>query len=435
MQENINHSIAIEKLKLVGLVSLGGALEFFDFTIYALFASYLSAVFFPQEKHWLALVNTFVIFALGYFARPLGGFIFGHLGDRYGRKSAFTWSALMMAIATLAIGCLPGYHQIGVFAALLLLICRVLQGLSVGGEIPGATVFVVEHFAEHKRGWAIALIFAAVTFGNVLGGVMGFFLTKMLTKDQMAVWGWRLPFIAGFLLGILAVIIRRKLLETPIFLDILKQEKIFRIPVIKLFKNALLQLLQGVGLTALSSATIVMFLYLPTYLPMQAHLSSKDAYFINVISFMLFAASTALFGFISDYIEPRKISAIGAISAVIIAYFLFANLNFPSLNNFLWLGIGLALTVGMVNGCYGKMIAELFPAPIRYTGMGIAFSLGLGLFSGLAPLIVTTLLKFIPNSFAPYCFFLGCAVITLLAITMSFAKKFEFSHQSNNYSN
>lgn len=402
--------------KLVGLVSLGGALEFFDFTIYALFASYISVVFFPQEKHWIALVNTFVIFALGYLARPLGGFIFGHLGDKQGRKNAFTFSALIMASATLLIGCLPGYQQIGVLAPFLLLICRLLQGLSVGGEIPGATVFVVEHFAKRKRGWAVALIFAAVTFGNVLGGAMGWELTRILSKEQMLSWGWRLPFIAGFFLGLLAFVIRQKLLETPIFLELLKQEKTFRIPAVKLFKTALPQFIQGAGLTALSAATIVIFLYLPTYLPMHAHLPANEAYFINVISFVLFSISTAFFGFISDYVSPRKLSAAGAILAAIAGYFLFANLNNPTLNNFLWLGIGLAVTVGMVNGCYGQMIAELFPAPIRYSGMGISFSLGLALFSGLAPLIITTLLKFIPGPLASYLFFLSCCLMTLLSV-------------------
>jgi MFS family permease len=168
--------------KIIILSSLGGALEFFDFTIYALFASYLSANFFPEQNPIVALINTFAVFAVGYFVRPLGGILFGHFGDRYGRKNAFTISALVMALATLFMGLLPNYQHIGLWAPILLILLRIFQGISVGGEVPGAIVFIAEHLANRRPGLGIGFIIMGVTLGNVIGSLL--FIFKFFVSDN-----------------------------------------------------------------------------------------------------------------------------------------------------------------------------------------------------------------------------------------------------------
>lgn len=162
--------LTIDELKIIGLSSLGGALEFFEFTIYAIFSQYIAAHFFPNKNTFLSLIATFGVYALGYIARPLGAIVFGHFGDKYGRKNAFTLAILLMSFATLFMGCLPSYQTIGVSAPVLLLILRLIQGFSVGGEISGATVFTAEHLPLTRRGLGIGIVFMGITLGNSMAG-------------------------------------------------------------------------------------------------------------------------------------------------------------------------------------------------------------------------------------------------------------------------
>ena len=209
--------LTLKEIKIITLTSIGGALEFFEFTIYALFAHYISIHFFSNQGPINSLLMTFGVYALGYFARPIGGIVFGHLGDKYGRKNAFTLSILCMSVATLLIGCLPSYETIGISAPILLILFRLLQGFSVGGEIAGAAVFTAEHLPLQRRGTGMGIVFMAITLGNTLGGVVGLILNYLLGDVIMLAWGWRLPFLIGFILGILSYFIEKKLQKLPFF--------------------------------------------------------------------------------------------------------------------------------------------------------------------------------------------------------------------------
>lgn len=404
------------QLKIIGLTALGGALEFYDFTIYALFAPYLSQHFFSRLNPWLALINTFAVFALGYLARPLGSLFFGHLGDRYGRKRAFSLAIFLMATATLFMGCLPGYQTIGFLAPLLLMGLRLLQGFSVGGEIPGATVFTLEHVDPCYRGRALGFIFMCITMGNTLGAGMGYLLTTALGEATMMDWGWRLPFILGFLLGIVSFLVRLRILETPVFLALLKEKKISPLPLWELLKDDRKNLLLGFLLTAVSAATISLFLYLPTYLSSVLHLQVSRVYLLNVAAFSCFACMTAFFGWLSDHAGRTRIMLIGALLLSLASYSLFYGLTTCG-NSFIGLFILLlASLAGMMNGCYAVTIAELFPARLRYSGMGVSYSLGFALFGGLAPLIFTGLIKAFADSKAPAYYLVFCSLLTLAAV-------------------
>ena len=205
--------------KTLTLAALGGALEFYDFIIFVFFAAVVGALFFPADiPEWLRQVQTFGIFAAGYLARPLGGIVMAHFGDLVGRKKMFTLSILLMAVPTLAIGLLPTYESMGIIAPLLLLLMRILQGAAIGGEVPGAWVFVAEHVPVRRIGIACGTLTAGLTIGILLGSVVATINTSM-TQQAVHDWGWRIPFLLGGAFGLVAMYLRRWLQETPIFLE------------------------------------------------------------------------------------------------------------------------------------------------------------------------------------------------------------------------
>src|SRR5690348_10981109 len=206
-------------IRTLTLAALGGALEFYDFVVFVFFAIPLSHLFFPPDTApWLAQLQVFGIFAAGYLARPLGGIVMAHYGDTLGRKRMFTLSVFLMAVPTLAIGLLPVYAQIGMLAPLLLLLLRVVQGIAVGGEVPGAWVFVAEHVPAGRVGFACASLTAGLTVGILIGSLVAAAINRHLAPAAVLDWGWRVPFLIGGAFGFIAVWLRRWLSETPVFL-------------------------------------------------------------------------------------------------------------------------------------------------------------------------------------------------------------------------
>ncbi|MCR6553107.1 MFS transporter, partial [Aeromonas sp. CPF2-S1] len=206
--------------KTLSLAALGGALEFYDFIIFVFFAVVIGELFFPADiPEWLRQFQTFGIFAAGYLARPLGGIIMAHFGDLIGRKRMFTLSIIMMALPTLLIGLLPTYAVLGIGAPIALLGLRILQGAAIGGEVPGAWVFVAEHVPARRVGVACGTLTAGLTAGILLGSLIATAVNKSLTPAEVSDWGWRVPFLLGGIFGIVAMYLRRWLHETPVFAE------------------------------------------------------------------------------------------------------------------------------------------------------------------------------------------------------------------------
>lgn len=218
--------LSIADYKTLGLAALGGALEFYDFIIFVFFATVIGQLFFPPDiPDWLRQLQSLGIFAVGYLARPLGGIVMAHFGDLFGRKRMFTLSIAVMAIATLGMGLLPTYAQIGLWAPVSLLVLRIVQGGSIGGEVPGAWVFVSEHVPINRVGFACGTLTAGLTAGILMGSLVAAAITTVYAPSEISRWAWRLPFLLGGVFGLCAMLLRQWLEETPVFLEMQAAER------------------------------------------------------------------------------------------------------------------------------------------------------------------------------------------------------------------
>ena len=294
MSREFNHLILI--------TAIGGAFELFDFAIFIHFSSYLAEVFFPPASGMNGLMSVLLIFAVSYIARPLGGLVFSHFGDRIGRKRLFVVSLVCMTTSTLGIAILPGWDVLGVMAPVLLLCFRTVQGISMGGEIPAAYIFVAEHVDKSRRGLVSARICAGCEAGLVLGALVGALLTTLLSREEMIAWGWRIPFFTGCILGIVGYELRKRTVETPVFLEMIRLVKKKRIPVLTLLCSYKKQLLLGIGMTAGGGAMAAVKLFLPTYLPMSGMFSGNmpAVFMVTAVFSLICMVMCLLLGQVSD---------------------------------------------------------------------------------------------------------------------------------------
>ncbi len=373
--------------KLVFITCLGAVLEFFDFAILLLFASQLADVFLPAHSD-TGVLWMFAIYSGGNFIRPLGGIIFSHFGDRLGRKKLFRLSIIMMSVATLGIGLLPSYAAIGGMAVVLLACLRLLQGLSVGGELPGALVFAAEHVSPQRRGLLTSAIIASAVLGLVLASTTGVVLNALLSVDQLQDWGWRIPFVLGSLLGILGYFLRRGIVESPAFTRILQEQTVARIPVKDLFQSHGRAILVGVGLIASAATMVSFYLFLTPYASRHLNLSEGSIYLVSTAIMLGLSLMTLLSGWLSDYLGRRRMLFAGGLLMLLVAWPAFNALQ----DGQLWLVALLTLLPAAIgNGCYEAALVELFDTRVRYTGVAVSLNIGVCVFGGGTPYVLELL--------------------------------------------
>ncbi|RLV59467.1 MFS transporter [Parashewanella curva] len=406
------------ELKVVGIAALGGALEFYDFMIFVFLANTVSPQFFPATQHINSLLGLFSAFTVGYLARPIGGLVFSHYGDLRGRKKAFYVSILLMAVPSLLIAILPNYQHIGFIAPVILVLLRIIQGLAVGGEIPGAITFTFEHVDVNKRGRAIVIVFFALSLAVLFAQGITALLHSLLTQEQFYHWGWRIVFLIGAILGVVGGYMRKNVSETPLFNSIKSQRKESYVPAAYLFKNHLPQLAQGLSILCLDAVSMfLLFLYMPTFLVnFKVHnpIPADEVHVINSISLGIFSVFMLLFGYLSDHLGRKKLILIGSILLILLPYPMFTILLSGSTKAVLVSLIILGVSFSLVASSYGAMLAELFPAKVRYTGVGLAYNLAFAAFGGTTPLIVTYLIKVTKNPLMPAYYLMLLAVLGLL---------------------
>lgn len=372
---------------------VGTTIEFTDFYIYATAAVLVFPhLFFPPSEGNAAILESLATFALAFFARPLGSALFGHFGDRVGRKTTLVAALMTMGISTVVIGMLPTYAQIGIFAPILLAICRLGQGLGLGGEWGGAVLLATENAPPGKRALYGMFPQLGAPLGFVIASSSFLILDKVMTDAQFLAWGWRVPFLLSAVLVLLGLWVRLKIEETPVFQRTLDQKAALRMPMMTVIREHTRMLVLG---TVLSISTFVLF-YLMTVFSLtwgttELSYTRNEFLVVQLISIVFFAITIPLSALIADKVG-RRATLIGVSVAMTIYGFGFSSLfgSGDTLQVIVFLSIGLAL-MGFVYGPLGTILSELFPTTVRYTGASLTFNLA-GIFgASLAPYIATWL--------------------------------------------
>ncbi|MGI9276518.1 MAG: MFS transporter [Endozoicomonas sp.] len=379
------NTLGFSSLKTLFIICIGGMLEAYDFIIYGLMITYISPLFFPGEEIQQSLIMAFSIFAVAYISRPLGGCIFGHQGDRYGRKKPLTSTLLLMAAATVAIGLLPDYKNLGLWAPILLFSFRFVQGLSMGGEAGGIYTYVSEVF-EHKKGLAIAFIASSMELGILLGHGIHSFLIRVLGKQAMNAFGWRIPFIFGGILGLVGYIIRRKSLESPAFVRIKNQNQIAGLPVRELAQYPRHCLCGTLLITMLSMTFLTFLIYIPTTLVVVGHPDGTPATGCYIV--VATVLSNLILAFWLDT-QSDKLMQLAIISLLILG----VPINWLIFNSTVNI-VPLILLCGLLTSLSSMtslfLLTSLFPTPVRYSGISIVYGLGFAI-GGTTPAVTTWL--------------------------------------------
>jgi MFS family permease len=389
-------------------------LEFYDFIIFVFFAQALGQLFFPPEiPEWLRQFQTFGVFAVGYFVRPLGGNFIAHFGDLLGRKRMFTVSIFMMAAATLGMGLLPVYAEVGVWAPFALVLLRIVQGAAVGGEVPGAWVFVSEHVPANRIGLANGLLTAGLTTGILLGSMVATTITSAFTPAEISTWAWRLPFVFGGVLGLCSAYLRRMLHETPIFREMQTQKALAaELPLKTAIRDHGRAVIVSMLLTwLLSAAIVVVILMTPTFLQKQQGVSMVAALRANSAATLSLTIGCIAAGAIIDRSGAGRFFVVGSVLLGVGTWLFYAHgATQPSLLLPLYALVG--LLVGIVAGVPYVMV-HAFPAAIRFSGLSFSYNFAYAIFGGLTPMFVSLLLPLAPLAYLYYMLAvcaLGCAV-------------------------
>ncbi|MDB6082681.1 MAG: major facilitator superfamily 1 [Gammaproteobacteria bacterium] len=373
--------------------SVGNLLEWYDFSVYALFAVYIGANFFPHGNAGADLVKAFLVFGVGFVVRPLGSIVFGIYADKAGRKAALTATILAMACGTLVIAAAPSYAAIGLMAPLLLLAGRLLQGFSAGGEIGSAAAFLVEHAPAAKRGRFTAWLQASMGLSNVLGASVAFAVTAQMPTSDVIRWGWRIPFVVGLSIVPLGIYLRRTLEETPAFRAESGRAQRGRTPspFVELFRSYWHPLLIGFGISVLwAVAVYVLLIFMPVFLQRALGFTAEQSFGASLVENIVFVGGCFVFGAAADRIGHVRMLGIGATSLLVGVPPLFVWLDASrSMGVLMPVLAALGLMVASFTSVAATVLSGLFPTHLRATGVSLTYNGAFTVFGGFAPAFLT----------------------------------------------
>ena len=405
-------------LRTLRLAALGGALEFYDFIIFVFFAVTIGQLFFPPDTpDWLRQFQTYGLFAAGYFARPLGGVLMAHFGDRSGRKRMFMLSVLLMALPTLTIGLLPTGATLGHAAPLLLLLMRILQGAAVGGEVPGAWTFVAEHVPAQRVGLACGTLTAGLTAGILLGSLIAGAINRELTPAQVLDWGWRVPFLLGGVFGLGAVFLRRMLAETPVFEELRRRRQLVEgLPLRTVLAGHRSAVVYAMLLTwVLTAAIVVVILLTPSLLQGQFGIAAAVALDANSLATLMLTIGCIAFGIAADRFGATRVLAAGcALLCGSVLWLYFGVAQDPAQLRPLYALAGFC--VGVV-GVIPVLLVRSFPPVVRYSGVSLAYNVAYALFGGLTPQLVSIVV--LRSPFAPAWYVAALCILGIASLPLA----------------
>ncbi|KAA5974202.1 MULTISPECIES: MFS transporter [unclassified Pantoea] len=381
--------------RLAAASSIGTALEWYDFTVYNIMAALVfNHIFFPSFDPLVGTILAFSTYAVGYISRPLGGFVFGHLGDVAGRKAVLIITLVIMGVTTALMGLLPGYAVWGIWSPVLLVALRFVQGIALGGEWAGAVLLSMEHGDANKRGRNASFAQVGPSCGTLIGTGFITLVTVMMSADQFQAWGWRIPFLLSLVLVIFGLWLRRGVEETPTFVAMQEQEKTTHTPLKEVFVNYPKQLLiaggSRIGSDVLYALVVVFTL---TYVTTVLQLPRPLALMATMLGAIVNAITVPMFGALSDRWGRRPVYITGALLAIVWSFLFFVLLDSAHPVLIVLAVIGGLLIHAMMYGPQAAFVTEQFPGHVRYAGSSLAYTLAGIVGGGFAPLIITTLFK------------------------------------------
>jgi MHS family proline/betaine transporter-like MFS transporter len=400
--------------------AVGNFVELYDFLIYGLFATQIAANFFPKTDPTAALLQTFAIYGVGFFMRPVGAIVIGAYGDRKGRKNALVLTVGLMAAATALTGLIPSYGSIGIAAPILLLLCRLVQGFSTGGEWGGAATFLVEFSPPGKRGLIGSVQQFSVGLALICGTLTAAVLNGYLDKESMIVWGWRIPFLIGFVLAPVGLYLRARVAESPAFSRTVEKKEVAHSPVLESLSTHRVPVLAAFGLSAIGTVGNYTYnIFLPTFATQKLAIAPGLSYTSGTIAAIVLTILTPVMGGLSDKIGRKPLLIASAIAYGVFSYPLFLFLaGKPDGTALIIVQSFSAVLLAMYAGPLCAILAELFPTRVRFTALSIGYGMSVTLFGGFAPFIAQYLIETTKNPVSPSFFLIFAAIVSTVTLLL-----------------
>ena len=400
--------------------AVGNFVELFDFLIFGLFAAQIAANFFPNTDPIASLLSTFATYGVGFVMRPVGAIVIGAYGDRKGRKTALILTVGLMAGATALTGLIPSYASIGVWAPILLVVCRLVQGFSTGGEWGGAAAFLVEYAPPGKRGLIGSMQQFSVGLALIAGTLSAALLNSLLDKQAMIEWGWRVPFILGFVLAPIGLYLRAKVSESPAFARTVQRKEVAATPVRDALTIYYRPILAAFGLSVVGTVGNYTFnIFMPSFASGQLGIPAGSAYTSATVAAIVLTVLTPVMGALSDKVGRKAVLLVSAIAYAILAYPLFRLLvGSPDATTLMLTQSVSAVLLAMYAGPLCAILSELFPTRVRFTALSIGYSLAVTIFGGFAPFVATFLIRETGSTVSPAYFVIFAALISATTLLL-----------------
>jgi MHS family proline/betaine transporter-like MFS transporter len=398
--------------------AIGQVFEIFDFVIYGFFAVAIGRAFFPSSDPIASLLASFATFAVGFLMRPVGAMVIGWYGDRVGRRKALVITVGLMALATGCTGLIPSYASVGVWGAILLVVCRMLQGFSTGGEWGGAAAFLVEHAPAGRRGLIGSFQQAATALGAMGATFSAAILTSALSAESFFTWGWRIPFLIGFVLGPVGFYLRSRVAETPVFQRAEASRTLTRMPLAEAFTTHGWVLLSAFGLSIVGCVINYVFLvFLPSFASQTLKIDLSHALWSTSLAGILYLVLTPVVGHFSDRIGRKPMLLTCAVLAFVMAYPLFRFLQtYPNFWGLLVVQAIAQMVLTLYTGVISTILSEMFPTNVRYTALSVSYGFAVAIFGGFAPYIATSLVHWTGDPLAPSYYVMAAGLASGIAV-------------------
>lgn len=394
--------------------AIGNVIEWYDFAVFAYLAKVISSEFFPSGS--AALLLTFATFGVGFIMRPIGSVVIGHFGDKFGRRHALMFTVVGMGISTFLIGVIPSYAVIGIWAPIILVILRLIQGFSAGGEWGGSTAFIVEYASKRRRGFVGSWQQFSIVLSLLIGAGVGT-AVSMLPRNALLSWGWRLAFLIGVIAVPVGLYLRYGIQDTPKFRSVEQQGAVEKAPVIETFRSNWREILQAFGFTIVWTVAYYTFLaYLPTYLETEVGMHAVEALTATAIELAVLAVLIPFMGALSDWTGRKPLLIASCVLFFVLPYPLLANLVGASYFAVLLVTIAFAVSLSLFSGPGPAAIAELFPTNVRYSALSIPYNVATAIFGGFAPFVATLLIRLTGNRLSVTAYVMLAAVVSLITI-------------------